>query len=377
MYQALEQRVRRCIASKHEEESWDFKKSWHTKKCDLLHDIICMSNLLVDEDGLIIIGCDEDNDYQLCDVSENPERKNTAQLVVFLRDKKFAAGVRPVAWVHTMVLRGVTLDVIVVKNTRNTPYYLSEQFEGVRAHHIYTRVMDTNTPIDKSADPDRIEKLWRKHFALDCTALDRVKVYLSHPEDWESTDGEESFFYKYAPEFTIVSRRDETRTGHEYYMFGQIDITPYWYDIDIKCHQTVLYATSGLALDGGRLFTSCPNREVLHTSPHQSVLFSAYTEETIQYSLHSFYFYHEHSGEGSHVRDTLLECVPLFRSDEEKAEFLEYARQRYASIEIPADDYRYRLPARLEGKSEYSAYADDYRVAMRTQYLLEQFRTRG
>ena len=39
MYSALEQRVLQCIASKHEEDAWDFKKSWHTKKSDLLHDI--------------------------------------------------------------------------------------------------------------------------------------------------------------------------------------------------------------------------------------------------------------------------------------------------------------------------------------------------
>lgn len=167
MHRDLEYRVLDCISLKQEGESWDFKKEWHANKYDLLHDIICMSNQIGQEDGIIIIGCDEECDYQLNDVTNDPNRRDTAKLVVFLRDKRFAGGVRPVAYVHSMNIRGVTIDVVVVKNTRSTPYYLSESFGDIRANHIYTRVMDTNTPKDKSADPDRVEKLWKKRFALD------------------------------------------------------------------------------------------------------------------------------------------------------------------------------------------------------------------
>lgn len=45
----------RCISLRREGDSWDFKRQWHDKekeKSDLLHDIICMSNLVQDEDGL-------------------------------------------------------------------------------------------------------------------------------------------------------------------------------------------------------------------------------------------------------------------------------------------------------------------------------------
>lgn len=95
-----------------------------------------------------------------------------------------------------MTIEDKVLDIIVVKNTRNTPYYLSEQFEGVRAHHIYTRVMDTNTPKDKSADPDRVEKLWRKRFALDATAIDKAQYLLQTPDDWTTNDGDQTYYCK-------------------------------------------------------------------------------------------------------------------------------------------------------------------------------------
>ena len=58
MYTELENRVLDCISLKQEGESWDFKKEWYIKKYDLLLDIICMSNQVGSEDGIIIIGCD-------------------------------------------------------------------------------------------------------------------------------------------------------------------------------------------------------------------------------------------------------------------------------------------------------------------------------
>ena len=373
MYTALEQRVLQCIASKHEEEAWDFKKSWHTKKCDLLHDIICMSNLLVEDDGLIIIGCDEEHDYQLCDVSGNSDRKNTAELVVFLRDKQFAAGMRPFAWVHTMSVDRITFDVIVVKNTRNTPFYLAEKFEGVRAHHIYTRVMDTNTPIDKSADPDRIEKLWRKRFALDSTALEKLHVYLRHPEDWESVDGEMSYFYKYSPEFTIETESDD-RNAYEYYLFSQMDSTPHWYKVRIKYHQTILYDTLGIALDGGRLFTSCPNIESFRTGAHQSQIYRAYTRGTIQYALHEFFYYHEHSDEADHARRRYLECIPLFDSEKEKNDFHTYAALHFSTAELPPACFVPSISSRHTQGMNFQVFEDEYKDALRIQVLLTRFR---
>ena len=55
----LADKIADLILLKQEGEYWDFKKEWYSNKADLLHDIICMSNNLTTEDGLIIIGVDE------------------------------------------------------------------------------------------------------------------------------------------------------------------------------------------------------------------------------------------------------------------------------------------------------------------------------
>lgn len=64
-----------------------FQKEWHQNKADLLHDIICMANNLSNQDGLIIIGVDEENDYSICDVINDPNRRKTQDIVSFCERK--------------------------------------------------------------------------------------------------------------------------------------------------------------------------------------------------------------------------------------------------------------------------------------------------
>lgn len=91
---SFKEEVLRLIAFRQEGEHWDFKKEWHKNKSDLLHDIICMANNLSNHDGLIIIGVNEETDYSICDVTNDPNRRKTQDIVTFLRDKKFADGKR-------------------------------------------------------------------------------------------------------------------------------------------------------------------------------------------------------------------------------------------------------------------------------------------
>lgn len=200
--------IRRLIELRQEGKYWDFKKEWDQNKSDLLHDIICMANNLSNHDGLIIVGVDEETDYIICDVANDPNRKKTQDIVAFLREKKFAEGIRPTAYVQPLTFGKKIIDVIVIRNDRNTPYYLTDRYQGVFANNIYARIMDTNTPKNASADINVIEKLWKKRFGIDATALDRALLFLQKPYDWvDSDDGKK--FYKYAPR--IYTRRYSSR----------------------------------------------------------------------------------------------------------------------------------------------------------------------
>lgn len=85
----------------------------------MLHDVICMANNLSDILFVIL---------------QAPHRKKNTRL-----GKSFS-------------LNQTAIDVIVIRNDRNIPYFLTEHYQGAFANNIYVRIMDTNTPKNASAD---------------------------------------------------------------------------------------------------------------------------------------------------------------------------------------------------------------------------------
>ena len=49
----------------------------------------------------------------------------------FLRDKKFAGGVRPRVVVEPLQVEDGEIDIIIIKNDYYTPYFLEENYKGV------------------------------------------------------------------------------------------------------------------------------------------------------------------------------------------------------------------------------------------------------
>lgn len=252
--------ITELIEKKQEGSYWDFKKQWYKtdenakKSEDLLHDIICMANNLTDKDGYIVIGINEDDDYTINDVSNDPNRKNTQKLVDFLKDKKFAGDIRPVVKVEHIQFSEGVIDVIVVTNDNNTPYFLKETYGKILANHIYTRIQDTNTPKDRSADIDKIEFLWKKRFGLTNNILEKMELYISDATNWTNGPyGENYKFYNLFPEFTIsYDFEDELKPQYAFYAFNQYDTTVYFRQLHLKYHQTLLNVIEAVSLDGGR-----------------------------------------------------------------------------------------------------------------------------
>ena len=117
---SLDAEIKKLILLRQEGEYWDFKKEWHINKADLLHDIICMANNPSLHDGFIVIGINEETDFSVCDVVNDPNRRKTQDMVTFLRDKKFAGGIRPTVYVQSLSIAQKTIDVIMVQNEQNT-----------------------------------------------------------------------------------------------------------------------------------------------------------------------------------------------------------------------------------------------------------------
>lgn len=328
----------------------------------------------------IIIGVDQENDFQFSDVSKDSNRKNTQNVVDMLKGKKFAGSVRPTVYVQPISFFEGSIDVIVIKNSNNTPYYLTERAEGYGVHpnNIYTRIQDTNTAINSSADLDKIEYLWRKRFGLTKTPFDRLEIYLGEPENWvNSPQGEMHKYYKYFPEFTIDYRNDgDDRKGYQYYLFSQMNHSSRWHDIIIKYHQTILTEIEGVTLDSGRYFTPVPELDGISLSDRGSwdITLRYYIKNSFLYKLNHFFFKNEFSSEAKYARERFMKVILLFKSIREKEEFKQYVIDNENDIEKYSSEVHLPyIPEKLEGYID-NAFDEDYRNALIMQKMLIDFR---
>ena len=379
----LQNVIRQLCSLKQEGPYWDFKREWHSKKSDLLHDIICMANNLTKQDGMIIIGIDEENDYASVDVSHDPNRKNTQKIIDFLKDIHFAGDVRPTVTVNTILLDSNQVDVIIVKNDVFTPYYLTQGYKQnddrpVPPYHIYTRIGDTNTAIDRSADINNVERLWKKRLGIDETPLERVKTYLHYPKEWEmSGDDETVLYYKQFPEFTYEEEYLPEKKDVKFFFYGQTDYNPRWYKARIKYHQTVLSELLLIGLDGSRLTTVAPSIRdfsMEQSSSHWDISFDYYIEDSLEYILSSYFLYdvYESNFEKTYIRNEYLKPILVFHDERDIEGFIDYTVRRWNLVN--AAEYEKQVPSfpPVEGM-RMDVLREQYLNGLILKYLLAEY----
>ena len=291
----FEEEIISLIEKKKEGSYWDFKQQWYDSNHhgDLLHDIICMANNQSKHDAFIIIGI-EDKSFRVVGVENDPNRKNTVDLLNFLREKKFAGEVRPSVNVNSIFFQGRVIDVILIENSNKTPFYLVSRFKQVKENSIYVRNEDSNTPIDKTADPDKIEYLWRKRLGIDLPAVDRFEILITEKDKWkkspflpENSPYFEIWYHEIFPEFTIKISEDKTGNAQELYMAECRDPTPFWLNIYICYHNTVLSFFKGVALDGGRstIISPHPYASISRKIDGNPLMFHYYLKNSLELKI--------------------------------------------------------------------------------------------
>lgn len=337
------------ISLKQEGPYWDFKRQWYDEKneSDKLLDIICMANNLADRDAYIIVGVDEEKNYELCDIRNDPNRRNTQDIVNFLRGKKFAGEFKPIVTVQSIEIDNTTIDVIVIHNDTNTPFFLKEHFQKVKDNNIYVRYQDGNTPSNNSADLHHIEFLWKKRFGILLSPMQKLQKYLCQSNDWENVPGNENKkYYKYAPEYTITFswNEDDDITRCEYYFFDHPDQKPYFGSIKVAYYQTVLQELTGIGLDGIRFCTVAPITAGMfdYSNLDNQVWYRYMIKGELHYLIHKFYANRDDNPYPDVCRIYESDIL-IFENQQEHQQFLNFAREnwkykdRYANdIYIPA-----------------------------------------
>lgn len=321
------------IESGREGSYWDFKQQWYAenKSSDLLYDIICMANNLENHDAYIIIGVRDD--YTICGVNNDLNRKTTQNLTDFLRDKKFAGGFRPNVEVRHIAIKENELDIIRIEKSEFVPHYLEERYKEIFPYHIYTRVQDSNTPKNKSADLIHVEMLWKRHFHLLDSPLQKMKYFLHQKENWvysESTETETKRYFKYAPEYTIKIQNIDGDVI-ETYMLTQLNKHSSWHKISLCYHQTILLISNGVLLDGGKFMTVEPDLGGFNYKSKR-IYYYYFRKDSIKFALYKFLI-HDKDSRDYYANQFFLEEVLLFKNEEERLEFEIYIYTHFDEYE--------------------------------------------
>lgn len=346
------------IASGQEGDYWDFKQQYHVNKADLIHDIICMANNRSGRDGYIIFGIADEPKGEVCGVELDENRRTQQQIINLIQAPKWAFGVYPSVELKTLHSGKHAVDILIIKSTADVPYYLLDDYsytpEGgkrrvVRANHIYTRVCDTNTPIDKSAAPNQVEALWRRRFGLDLLPIEKVKQKLMRRKEWvlygDDSTGDVVYYNKFSPEYTLRLHSQERPKDYPFYSYVQMNESTAFDVLYVMYHSTVLARMETVSLDSGRYTTPCPEFGFIHkhASPTETLYAFRYLlRDSLEYVVQEFLF-NSDDPEKVVAKRNFDEVVLYFSNEEEKnsfcAEFKYYPKALEPYLEAEDEPY--------------------------------------
>lgn len=345
------------IDRKQEGEYWDFKREWFKDNEKLLHRVICLANNLVNRDSYLIIGVDEENDYTIEDVTNDSNRKNTQKMVDFLKDQKFAGGIRPRVYVRPVIIGDKTIDVIVIENSRSTPFFLVEDYGKVKANNIYTRVMDTNTPINKTADINNIEYLWKKRFGINLSVLDRLDSLLNNTEEWVFDWGKKNRGHNVcSPEFQFIIEGE--------YWEGWIPQSAFYYHnetrfakLNAMYHSTIVYETELWVFDQFGKYLPKAQNAYVSIDGKDNFWYSYYDLSSIEGKLLTIFTHGTNDiTNGYKNRNHFL----IFSNPQEKDDFQQYLIKNYNCFtdEYINNEFEHQIKIDTErcGNEGYNAF---------------------
>lgn len=326
--------IMELLSKGHEGAYWDYKSDYPDCPEDKLKDIICMANNLENRDAYLIYGANDDGSIYGIENTRMP-RISSAGLTEFLRSKPFAGGYYPQTDVKTINVGEHQLDIVIIYNSRHTPYYLQEKYEkghDVKKHltqgTIYTRVFDTNTPTNKTASIEQTEYLWRKRFGYDLTPFQRLLNLLETPKRWSEANWD-SCRHSYnlqSPEFQIIV--EESQKGYEDLAYFYDNEAMFYAPLKLNYLSTTLYETQLWYMDEGRCQITLPEKKHMDS---QLIFYYYILKDSINGKLLPFFNYGKFQ---CHNRSGAEMPILLFRNKMEQEEFELWVNNNPAEIKL-------------------------------------------
>ena len=328
----LEQIVQKLISQESEGDFWDFKQEWHEedKKADLVKDIICFANSVHQHDCYLIIGVD--NSYNIVGMAK--KRRTQADIIDLLSNVQWAGDNIPHISVETVILENTLLDILIIHNTSDVPYYLKKDYkcnkDTVRQGVIYSREKDRNTAWGAIASPLTIEKLWKKRFHLHEPMIEQMRSLLVHVDEWDN--GPDNLLYhRYRPGFTICEKpSDESNIYEEFYVEYMFDARAFSHIYQLKYYECILRNIYVLYLDGCRFITPYPKVEINHSISENRYFYMV--QNSMEWNLQQI-FNKDSGGNHDLSQEIFLNHMVLFESEEEKNMFSDWCNINHEIVE--------------------------------------------
>ncbi len=326
--------IEELIQSQREDDWWDFKREHHHDKGDLVHDITCMANSRADRDAYIIFGIG-DQTFEILGVENDANRRDQQRVVNILRNIHYAGSVRPRIEMRTITIENHEIDVLIVKNTSDVPYYLEKSYQDgnitssdgkkigktVLPYRIYTRVVDNNTAIDGNADMNDVEYLWRKRFGIDRPPKERLMILLDDIDNWEMDWGNKNYSYHTDfPEYQIKQfgkMKPDWLAPAAFYTDPEMHLAP----LNIMFHNTIIYETELWCFDGFRKYL--PKAKTCAVAGRDDFWYSCYLLDSIEGKLLRLF---THGSLDISSRENNFNQLLIFKDAQEKDDFDKYLK---------------------------------------------------
>lgn len=258
--------IEHLIAQRAEGVYWDYKELHHACKYDFVHDVLCLANARHQGPRYIIFGVSDSGIVK--SARKDKDRRSQAGVADLFRSiaPKFANQQTPEINLTTVRVRSGCVDVLTIGDRPHKPYYLVEKYGKVRPHHVYTRTCDTNTPINESAAPHEIERMYMERAGLGVPLIDRIKKYVRDAPGWTrdpTHEENEVWYYRPFPEITMRAADPSKTVAHnEEWTRGEIvGANNLAYYQEIWFHQTCVVRVRCVIFDDRKKHIVAPDWE--------------------------------------------------------------------------------------------------------------------
>jgi hypothetical protein len=236
-----------------------------------------------------------------------------------------------------------------------------------RTGNIYTRIQDTNTPVNSTADNDKQEYLWRRRFGMDDSPLEKAQFYLQNPDDWEKADEEARgiYYYKYAPEYSIAFSPDEDRDRDYSDFLCKIwpDTSATWVRGVVKVYDHTVYEFNNAYLDGARIQLIVPDWKPISLSRTSSAFgtdgeyihLTYLVKDTLKYLINEFLINKRGEGFDNSKFTMWSNYVIVFETEQEKLNFIHHVQTHKDDIKIALNN---TVSHRMPGENRWTELDD-------------------